>query len=75
VYPPNGAIIDWHGEELALEAAGGRRPLRWLVDGKPLPSAPPRRPIYWQPQGAGFVRLTVIDGDGRSAQSMVRLSP
>jgi penicillin-binding protein 1C len=74
VYPPDGALIEWRGEELPLEAAGGKRPLRWLVDGKPLPSAPPRRPIYWRPEGIGFARLTVIDGDGRSAHSTVRLS-
>jgi penicillin-binding protein 1C len=75
VYPPDGALIEWRGEELPLEAVGGSRPFRWLVDGKPLPSTPPRRPIYWQPEGVGFVRLTVIDGQGRSAHSTVRLSP
>jgi penicillin-binding protein 1C len=75
VYPPDGALVEWRGEELPLEAAGGKRPLRWLVDGRPLPPAPPRRPIYWQPDGVGFARLTVIDGDGRSAHSTVRLSP
>ena len=75
VYPPDGALIEWRGEELPLEAVGGRRPLRWLVDGRPLPSTPPRRPIYWQPEGVGFARLTVIDGEGRSAHSTVRLSP
>jgi penicillin-binding protein 1C len=74
VYPPDGALIEWRGEELPLEAVGGRRPFRWLVDGKPLPSTPPRRPIYWQPEGVGFARLTVIDGEGRSAHSTVRLS-
>ena len=73
LYPPDGALIEWHGEELPLEAAGGRRPLRWLVDGKPLPPAAPRRPLYWQPDGVGFARLTVIDGDGRSAHGTVRL--
>jgi penicillin-binding protein 1C len=75
VYPPDGALIEWRGEELPLEAVGGKRPFRWLVDGKPLPSTPPRRPIYWQPEGVGFVRLIVIDGEGRSAHSTVRLSP
>jgi hypothetical protein len=41
----------------------------------PLPPELPRRPIYWQTDGVGFARLTVIDGDGRSAHSTVRLSP
>jgi penicillin-binding protein 1C len=75
VYPPDGALIEWRGEDLPLEAFGGQRPLRWLVDGKPLPPAPPRQPIYWQPAGIGFAHLTVIDGEGRSAHSTVRLSP
>jgi penicillin-binding protein 1C len=74
-YPPDGALLEWRGEEVPLEATGGKRPLRWLVDGRPLPPALPRRPIYWQPDGIGFARLTVIDGDGRSAHSTVRLSP
>jgi penicillin-binding protein 1C len=75
VYPPDGALIEWRGEELPLEAAGGKRPLRWLVDGKPLVATAPRRATYWQPEGVGFARLTVIDSNGRSAHSTVRLSP
>jgi penicillin-binding protein 1C len=75
VYPPDGALIEWHGEELPLEAAGGKRPLQWLVDGRPLSLDLPRRPVSWLPEGIGFVQLTVIDAQGRSAHSAVRLSP
>jgi len=75
VYPPDGALIEWRGEEVPLEANGGKAPFRWLVDGKPLPPASRRRPMYWQPDGMGFARLAVIDADGRSARSTVRLSP
>jgi penicillin-binding protein 1C len=75
LYPPDGAMVAWDGAELPLEAAGGSGPLRWLVDGRPLPPAAPRRALYWQPQGAGFVRLTVIDDKGRSARATVRLAP
>jgi len=75
IYPPDGALIEWRGEELPLEAIGGKRPFRWLVDGKPLPSGSPRRPVYWQPEGIGFAQLAVIDAEGRSARSTVRLSP
>jgi penicillin-binding protein 1C len=75
VYPPDGALIEWRGEELALEASGGKPPLRWLIDGKPLAPGLPRRPVYWQPEGVGFSQLTVIDAEGRSARSTVRLSP
>ena len=75
VYPPEGALIEWHGEEVPLEASGGKQPYRWIVDGKPLPAGQPRRPVYWQPAGIGFARLTVIDAQGHSAHSSVRLSP
>ena len=75
VYPPDGALIDWHGEEVALGAIGGKPPLRWLVDGRPLQPEAPRREVYWQPTGIGFAQLSVIDAAGRSAHSTVRLSP
>jgi penicillin-binding protein 1C len=74
LYPPNGAVVAWDGTALPLEASGGKGPLRWLVDGYPLPPATSRRPLYWQPAGIGFVRLTVIDSDGRSARATMRLA-
>jgi penicillin-binding protein 1C len=75
LYPPDGATVAWAGGDVPLEAAGGKGPLRWLVDGRPLPPAAPRKPLYWQPAGLGFARLTVIDADGRSARATVRLAP
>ena len=75
IYPPDGALIEWRGEEVPLEAIGGKQPLRWLVDGRPLAPGAPRRGIYWQPEGIGFVQFSVIDAAGRSAHSTVRLSP
>jgi penicillin-binding protein 1C len=75
IYPPDGALIEWRGEEVPLEAIGGTQPLRWLVDGRPLAPGPPHRGTYWQPEGTGFVQVSVIDAAGRSANSTVRLSP
>src|SRR5439155_22046006 len=75
LYPPDGATVAWDGAALPLEAAGGKGPLRWLVDGRPLPPAQPRRMPYWQPAEPGFVRLTVIDAKGHSARATVRLAP
>jgi penicillin-binding protein 1C len=75
VYPPDGALIEWHGEEVPLETIGGSQPLLWLADGRPLTQEAPRHGIYWQPESIGFVQLTVIDAAGRSASSTVRLSP
>ena len=75
LYPPDGAVVAWDGADLPLEAAGGKPPLRWLVDGRPLPPMPPRRTLHWRPDGIGFARLTVIDARGRSARATVRLAP
>ena len=49
LYPPDGAVVAWDGAALPLEATGGSGPMRWLVDGRPLPLATPRRPLYWRP--------------------------
>jgi penicillin-binding protein 1C len=75
LYPPDGSIVEWHGEAVPLEASGGQGPLRWLADGRPLPPGPPRRELFWTPDGVGFTRLTVIDAAGRSAHATVRLEP
>jgi len=75
LYPPDGSTVEWHGEEVPLEASGGRAPLHWLADGRPLPQSQPRHESYWSPAGVGFTQLTVIDGAGRSAHATVRLEP
>jgi penicillin-binding protein 1C len=75
LYPPDGSIVEWHGEEVPLEASGGAGALRWLADGRPLPQSAPRQELFWAPPGVGFARLTVIDAAGRSAHATVRLQP
>jgi penicillin-binding protein 1C len=79
LYPPDGSVVAWAGQELPLEAAGGSGQLRWLADDRPLPlgnpGGKPRRTLFWRPGGLGFIRLTVIDGRGRSARATVRLVP
>ncbi|HVC51462.1 MAG TPA: penicillin-binding protein 1C [Stellaceae bacterium] len=75
LYPPNGSTVAWDGGEVPLEAAGGKGPLRWLVDGRPLSPVPPHHETAWRPAGIGFTRLTVIDAAGRSARAIVRLQP
>ena len=83
LYPPDGSVVAWAGQELPLEASGGSGQLRWLVDDRPLPlgepggkpGGKPRRTLLWRPGGLGFIRLTVIDGHGRSARATVRLVP
>ena len=51
----------------------GALPLTWLVDGAPLGSDPHKREATWQPDGRGFVKVSVIDARGRVDRVTVRL--
>jgi penicillin-binding protein 1C len=79
LYPPDGVTIDLRGRpekgrDLVLKAEGGTLPLRWVVNEKPLPLVGPlKRNVFWTPDGDGFVRIAVIDAEGRSAAVQVRL--
>ncbi len=77
-FPPDGSEVqlDRNGggyPALTLLAEGGRKPFRWLVNGRPVASPPHRRRAGWQPDGEGFVQITVIDADGRIARAEVLL--
>ncbi len=73
LYPPEGARIELTNKQdgttapLALKMQGGRAPFLWLANGKPLPKTSRKRTGLWQPDGAGFSTLTVIDAAGRAA--------
>jgi penicillin-binding protein 1C len=56
---------------LVLKLQGGRAPFRWLANGKPLAEVVRRRTATWQPDGAGYATLTVIDAVGRAASVKV----
>jgi penicillin-binding protein 1C len=58
---------------LVLKASGGVPPLTWMVDGAPVESATLRRETFWQPEGAGFMRLSVIDAKGATDSVLVRV--
>jgi penicillin-binding protein 1C len=77
-FPPDGGDVDLglasgQGTPLALKVLGGLPPLTWLVNGAPVLRDELRRNTSWEPQGAGFVRLTVIDSTGASDSVSVRL--
>ncbi len=78
-YPPDGARIDLGLREgardgrLALKALGGAPPFAWFVNGEPVGEAILRRQSAWKPDGAGFARVSVIDGKGASDAVVVRL--
>jgi len=72
LFPPPDAILSADGL-VTLRVMGGRRPLTFLVDGAPLPTAPVQRQANWQPSGPGFYALTVLDADGAVARAPVRV--
>ncbi|RAI60030.1 penicillin-binding protein 1C [Roseicella frigidaeris] len=72
-FPPPGAVLAAAGEPVTLRAAGGRRPLTFLVDGSPLPAEPARREAAWTPPGPGFYRVTVLDAAGEAARAELRV--
>jgi penicillin-binding protein 1C len=58
---------------LVLKADGGTLPFVWLADGAPIAVDGNGREVAWQPGGRGFVRLSVIDAEGRVDRVTVRL--
>jgi penicillin-binding protein 1C len=79
MFPPNHARLelarDGAGkpDPIALKVTGGTGPLTVLVNGMPLPAAAGRRTLFFEPEGPGFVRLTVMDGRGATDSVVVRL--
>lgn len=73
VYPVARSTIERNGEPtpLGLAAAGGRRPLSWLIDGRPIVTGAATREAEWLPERAGEVRITVLDADGRSDSAVI----
>jgi penicillin-binding protein 1C len=78
-FPPDGARIDLglmegaRDARLALKALGGAPPFTWFVNGEPVGEADLRRQSAWKPDGAGFARVSVVDGKGASDAVTVRL--
>ncbi|WP_244408834.1 penicillin-binding protein 1C [Roseomonas fluvialis] len=73
LFPPPGAALAEDAGPVVLRAAGGRRPLTFLVDGAPLRSEPARREVAWSPPGPGAYRVTVLDADGVAAAVALRV--
>lgn len=72
VFPPSGAQLA-RGQAVTLRAAGGQRPLTFLVDGAPIASERHRRDALWLPAGPGAYRVTVIDSSGVAASAEIRV--
>jgi penicillin-binding protein 1C len=73
-FPPDRAEVATEEDApVQLKASGGVLPLTWLINGAPIISDPRARHVTWQPMGAGFVKLSVIDAKGRVDRVTVRL--
>jgi penicillin-binding protein 1C len=80
MFPPNGARLelanngDGRPDPIALKLSGGVGPLTVLVNGLPVQAPSGRRnTVFFEPDGPGFVRLTVIDAAGSTDSVLVRL--
>jgi len=76
MFPPDGARIEVAAGEqspVALKIAGGLTPLTVMVNGVPIGPQTSRRSLFFQPDGSGFTRLTVIDARGTADSVMVRV--
>ncbi len=72
-FPPDGALLETGGAGLAVKVRDGRPPFTWLANGLPVLTQTHDRSALLDVAGPGFVTLSVIDAEGRSAQSQVRL--
>ena len=77
MFPPDGARIELAKgaapDAVALKISGGAAPLTVMVNGVPLPPQGSRRTVFFEPDGPGFVRLTVMDARGATDSVSVRL--
>ncbi len=73
LFPPPHAVIEGMGP-IDLKAMGGRRPLRFLIDGSPIQSVEALRQVQWNPPSPGFYRVTVLDASGEAAHATIRIT-
>lgn len=72
-FPPDGAEVELNDGALLVRVRGGAGPFTWLADGVPVAVAQRGREAMLALPGPGFLTLSVIDAEGRSARSQVRL--
>jgi len=78
LFPPAGAevlVLDYSEDSrgLSLSARGGRAPLTWYAEGERVETEPTSGRAIWRPRAPGFYDVTVVDADGESARTRVRI--
>jgi penicillin-binding protein 1C len=66
-YPPPDARLELGAHDTVTLAANGSGRLHWLVNGRPIEGT------AWKPEGAGEMRVAVVDDTGRSSAVTVRV--
>ncbi len=72
-FPPDGAEVELLNGALMARVQGGAAPFTWMADGVPLVVQDRARQTMLTLSGLGFVTLSVIDAEGRSARASVRV--
>ena len=72
-FPPDGAEVELLAAGLMVRVRGGTAPFTWMADGVPLVVAMPDREAMLALPGTGYVTVSVIDAEGRSARANVRV--
>jgi penicillin-binding protein 1C len=75
LFPPDGARLELPkgNEQIALKITGGAAPLTVMVNGVPVGAPGSRRMLFFEPDGPGFARVTVMDARGATDSVNVRL--
>jgi penicillin-binding protein 1C len=78
VFPQNGVRLDVAKtsgklDPIGVKVLGGTPPLIVLINGAPVAKGNGRRPMLFDPDGPGFLRLTVMDATGATDSVMVRI--
>jgi penicillin-binding protein 1C len=79
VFPQDGVRLELGREgngrldPVGVKVAGGRPPLTVMVDGLPVTRGRGERTLFFDPDGPGFLRLTVMDATGAADSVVVRI--
>lgn len=72
-FPPDGSSVEVRDGFLVVKVRDGVAPFTWLANGKPFEIATYERQSVLETTGAGFITLSVIDAEGRSARANISL--
>ncbi|MCC6304736.1 MAG: penicillin-binding protein 1C, partial [Rhodobacteraceae bacterium] len=72
-FPPDGAEVETADGGLLVRVRNGVAPFTWMADGRPFAVATREREAWLEDAGPGFLTVSVIDAEGRSARVRVIL--